>query len=66
MENILFVILIGCILFVVLTTCIVTYIYYIKSKMTTEEWAKKVVEKENKRIKEGPKTLSQTLRHIDL
>jgi len=66
MENILFVILIGCILFVVLTTCIVTYIYYIKSLMTTEEWAKKVVEKENKRIKEGPKTLRQALRDIDL
>ena len=65
MENILFVILIVCILFVVLT-CIATYIYYIKSLMTTEEWAKKVVEKENKRIKEGPKTLRQALRDIDL
>ena len=66
MENILFVILIVCILLVVLTTCIVTYIYYVKSKITTEEWAKKVMEKENKRIKEGPKTLRQVLQHIDL
>ena len=45
MENVLFVILIGCILFVGLA-CIVTYIYFIKSKMSTVQWAKKVVEKE--------------------
>ena len=50
MENVLFVILIVCILFSV-STCIVTYIYFIKSKMTTEEWAKRVVEEERRRNK---------------
>jgi flagellar basal body-associated protein FliL len=53
MENILFVILIVFMLLVV-PTCAAMYIVYTKSKMTTEEWAKKQVE-EQKRVKEAQK-----------
>jgi len=53
MESILFVGLIVCMLLVV-PILAATYMYYIKSKVTTAEWAKEALKEEN-RIKEVQK-----------
>ena len=53
LNDILFVLLVV-VMLLIAPTCAALYIYYAKSKMTTEEWAAKLVEDE-KRLKEAQK-----------